>query len=152
MYTLKWKSTLLAYSQVTGIIEQEHHQTPVTNQQQEEETQTHSGGALSKQVSIILWIHEKYITYKYQETAQKIFAKFIFDFKYVNEEEFLDLKQEYYRLREEANNGTTCIQEGAFQIYKRLPNRKHPAEDYRAAIQLLGRPISYKDFFNKLEQ
>ncbi|CAG8836951.1 18682_t:CDS:1, partial [Racocetra persica] len=41
---------------------------------------------------------------------------------------------------------------GAFQTYKRLPNGKHPAEDYRATIQLLGRPTSYEDFFNKLEQ
>ncbi|CAG8777098.1 19211_t:CDS:1, partial [Racocetra persica] len=40
----------------------------------------------------------------------------------------------------------------AFQTYKRLLSERHPAEDYRAAIQLLGRPTSYEDFFNKLEQ
>ncbi|CAG8830086.1 23754_t:CDS:1, partial [Racocetra persica] len=90
--------------------------------------------------------------YKHQETAQEIFAKFIFDFKYINEREFLDLKQKYYRLREEANDRTTWIQGRAFQTYKRVPSRRHPAEDYRAAIQLLGRPTSYEDFFNKLEQ
>ncbi|CAG8711225.1 31491_t:CDS:2, partial [Racocetra persica] len=54
--------------------------------------------------------------------------------------------------QKEANNGTTWIQGGAFQIYKRLPSGRHPAEDYRAAIQLLGRPTSYEDFLNKLEQ
>ncbi|CAG8621559.1 24318_t:CDS:2, partial [Racocetra persica] len=52
---------------------------------------------------------------------------------------------------EEANNRTTWIQGRAFQTYKILPNGRHPAEDYRAAIQLLGRPTSYEDFF-KLEQ
>ncbi|CAG8617214.1 24982_t:CDS:2, partial [Racocetra persica] len=82
---------------------------------------TNSVAARSKQVSIILWMHEKYITHKHQETVQEIFAKFLFNFKYVNEEEFLDIKQEYYRLQEEANDRTTWPQGGIFQIYKRLP-------------------------------
>ncbi|CAG8829737.1 29665_t:CDS:2, partial [Racocetra persica] len=51
-----------------------------------------------------------------------------------------------------SNDGTTWPQGGVFQTYKRLPSGRHSAENYRAAIKLLGRPTSYEDFFNKLEQ